>query len=94
MTPVMEHGHFRDNLVYKPAFVLSQQSAYAVALGCAQKSGVVLTRPDKISEICARAPMLSRFDDAHGRSIALAALHHNEMLLSLRSEAGHPRKHC
>ena len=37
--------------------------------------------------------MLSRLDDSHERSIALVELRYDEMLLPLRSAAGHTTQH-
>jgi hypothetical protein len=37
--------------------------------------------------------MLSKFDNTHERSIDLVELHHDEMLLPLRTAAGHTTQH-
>ncbi|KAH7108873.1 hypothetical protein B0J11DRAFT_602078 [Dendryphion nanum] len=58
-----------------------------------RRGGVPSTHSTRSEEIRARALMLSRLDGTPQRSICLAELRHDEMLLPLRSAAGHTTKH-
>jgi hypothetical protein len=49
--------------------------------------------PDKVEKIHARAFVLSRLNDTHEQSIALARPRHYEMLLPLRPVAGRTTEH-
>jgi hypothetical protein len=70
-----------------------QTASSTVALLSVQGSGAPWTHPTRSEEIRAGALMLSRLDSTPKRSIALVEMLHDEMLLTLRSAAGHTTKY-
>ncbi|PVH92263.1 hypothetical protein DM02DRAFT_663111 [Periconia macrospinosa] len=66
-----------------------QTTSSTVASTPCRRGGSPSTHPTKSEEIRARALILSRLDSAPKRNIAFVELRHDELLLPLRSAAGH-----